>query len=116
MQGAWRCIGETFQLLLFRALAAANNFPGDAHDAGRSAMDLKKALTTDAHDAGLLPVDWKKALQLMLMMLGSCRWTEKALQLMLMMLGSCLWIGKEALQLMLMMLGSCLWIGKEPCN
>ena len=64
-------------------------FPADAHDAGFVAVvwkkvsprsgGLKKGFPADAHDAGLVAVDWKKGFQLMLMMLGSWRWSGKGL-------------------------------------
>ena len=51
----------------------------DAHDAGFMAVECKKGLPADAHDAGFVAVNWKKVFQLMLMMLGSWRWSGKML-------------------------------------
>ena len=38
---------------------------------------MAKGLPADAHDAGFMAVEWKKGFQLMLMMLGSWRWSGK---------------------------------------
>ena len=58
---------------------------------------METGLPADAHDAGSAAVEWKKVFQLMLMMLGSWRWSaKKAFQLMLMMLGPWRWSEKRA--------------------
>ena len=69
--------------------------PADAHDAGFVAVEWKKGFPADAHDAGFVAVDWKKVFQLMLMMLGSWRWTGKGGFQLLLMLGSWRWRGKR---------------------
>ena len=64
--------------------------PADAHDAGSVAVELtkgvpadaqcggvEKGFPADAHDAGVRAVEWIKGFQLMLMMLGSWRWSGK---------------------------------------
>ena len=38
---------------------------------------MEKGFPADAHDAGFVAVEWKKVFQLMLMMLGSRRWSGK---------------------------------------
>ena len=38
---------------------------------------MEKGFPADAHDAGSVAVEWKKVFQLMLMMLGSWRWSGK---------------------------------------
>ena len=57
---------------------------------------MEKGFSAGASDAGFVAVEWKKVCQLMLMLLGSWRWSRnKDFQLMLMMLGSWRWIGKR---------------------
>ena len=85
---------------------------------------MEKGFPADAHDAGSVALQCKKVFQLMLMMLGSWRWSGKrfrlvvvdwkrVFQLMLMMLGSWRMIGEKGFQLMLMMLRSLRWRGKR---
>ena len=60
----------------FVAVEWKRGFPAAAH-AGFVAAEWKRGFPADAHDAGSVAVGWKKVCQLMLMMLGSWRWSGK---------------------------------------